>query len=171
MEVIVETLASHPDLVPIAAEWHFREWGHTDPGSTVEAWTAAMTSQISQVPGMLIALADGSPAGVVGVVRQDMPGYGPAAGLTPWVKGLYVAPSRRRHGVATLLMRHCEAMAASMGHRSVYLYTERGSPAEALYESLSWQAIHVGRYDGLDVTVMRTSVWPDRDALPRGSPT
>ena len=158
MEVIVETLASHPELVPIAAEWHFREWGHTDPGGSVEAWTAAMTRQINQAPGMLIGLADGSPAGVVGLVAQDMPGHGPAAGLTPWVKGLYVAPSHRRQGVATLLMHHCEAMAASLGHRSLYLYTERGSPAQALYESLSWEAIHEGHYDGIDATVMRTSI-------------
>jgi GNAT superfamily N-acetyltransferase len=117
-----------------------------------------MTRQLSKVPGMLIALADGSPAGVVGLVAQDMPGYGPAASWTPWVKGLYVAPSHRRQGVGTLLMHHCEAMAASLGHRSLYLYTERGSPAEALYERLSWQTIHVGRYDGIDVTVMRTFI-------------
>ncbi len=68
-------------------------------------------------------------------------------------------------------MHHCEAMAASLGHRSLYLYTERGSPAQALYERLSWQAIHVGRYDGIDVTVMRTSVWPDRGTPIDGIPT
>jgi GNAT superfamily N-acetyltransferase len=156
--VVVAPLASHPELVPITAEWHFREWGHTDPGSSVEAWTAAMTRQVSDGASILIALADGSAAGVVGLVAQDMPGYGPAAGLTPWVKGLYVDPSQRRKGAGTLLMHHCETMAASLGNRSLYLYTERGSPAQALYERLNWHAIHVGRYDGIGITVMRTSL-------------
>jgi GNAT superfamily N-acetyltransferase len=160
--VVVEPLARHPELIPIAAEWHFREWGHTDPGSSVEAWTAAMTRQVGEGASILIALADGSAAGVVGLVAQDMPGYGPAAGLTPWVKGLYVDPSQRRKRVGTHLMHHCEAMAASLGNRSLYLYTERGSPAQALYERLNWHAIHVGRYDGIGITVMRTSLRRDR---------
>ena len=156
MVVVVEPLGSHPELVLVAAEWHFSEWGHTDPGGSAEAWAAAMARQAAQAPGMLIALADGSPAGVVGLVAHDMPGYRPAAALTPWVKGLYVSQPHRRRGVGTLLMRRCEALAASLSHQVLYLYTERGSPAQALYERLGWQTIHVGRYDGIDVTVMRT---------------
>jgi len=169
--VVVEPLASHPELIPIAAGWHFTAWGHSDPGSSVETWTAAMTRQVSHVPGMLIAIADGSPAGVVGLVAHDMPGYKPAAGMTPWVKGLYVAPAHRRRGLGTLLMRHCEAMAASLGHQFLYLYTGRGSPAQVLYERLNWRAIHTGRYDGIDVTVMCTSMRPDSYAQPGGSLT
>jgi len=88
VDVVVEPLSQHPDAVPLAAEWHFREWGHTDPGGSLEAWTA------------------------------------------------------------------------SLGHQALYLYTERGSGAQALYERHAWQIIHVGRYERIDVTVMRTFLRP-----------
>src|ERR1700733_9935753 len=146
----------------MVAEWHFREWGHTDPGSPLEAWTAGMAplAGADGVPGTLMALADRVPVGVVGLVERDMDGYEAAAGLSPWVKGLYVIPSARHQGVGGILVRRCEAWAASLGHRDLYLYTERGSGAQALYERLGWRAIDVGRYDGLAVTVMRASLTP-----------
>jgi GNAT superfamily N-acetyltransferase len=151
--------------VPLAAEWHFREWGHTDPGGSLASWTAGLAGQAGadQIPGTLLALVDGSPAGVVCLVGQDMPGCGPAAGLTPWIKGLYVIPQARRRGVGSLLIRRCEAWAASLGHQALYLYTERGSAAQALYERRGWQTIHVGHYESIDVTVMRTFPRPGTD--------
>jgi GNAT superfamily N-acetyltransferase len=108
------------------------------------------------VPGTLIALSGGRPVGVVCLVAQDMPGYGPAAGLTPWIKGLYVPGPARRQGVGALLTRRCEAWAGALGHADLYLYTERGSAAQALYTGLGWQVIDVG----LAVAVIRTAIKP-----------
>jgi hypothetical protein len=34
MDIVVEPLSKYPELIPVAAEWHFREWGHTDPGGS-----------------------------------------------------------------------------------------------------------------------------------------
>ncbi len=160
MSIVIEPLANHQQAIPVAAEWHFREWGHTDPGGSLESWTAGMAehADASQIPGKLIALRDGRPVGVVGLVENDMPGYEPASGLTPWIKGLYVDAPARREGIGTLLVRRCEAWAATLGHRDLYLYTERDSPAQALYASLGWQAIGTGHYEEIDVTVMRTSL-------------
>ena len=58
MDIIVEPLSNHPGAVPMVAEWHFREWGHTDPGGSLRTWTAAMARQAraDEVPGTLIAL-------------------------------------------------------------------------------------------------------------------
>ena len=85
MDIVVDPLSNHPELIPVAAEWHFREWGHTDPGGSLEAWTAGMARQAGadHIPGTLIALEDGSPVGVVCLVARDMPGFEPAAALTP----------------------------------------------------------------------------------------
>lgn len=129
MTITVEALADHPDAVATAAEWHFSEWGHTDPGGSLEGWTAGLASQAGadQVPGTLIALEDRVPVGVVCLVAQDMPGYEAATELTPWLKGLYVTRQARRQGVGSLLVRRCEAWAASLGHEFLYLYTERDS--------------------------------------------
>jgi len=163
MDVLVEPLSEHPELIPVAAEWHFTEWGHTDPGGSLETWTAGLARQAGaeEIPGTLIALVDGAAAGVACLVARDMPGHRPAAGLTPWLKGLYVAPPMRRTGVGGVLMRRCEAWAASLGHQFLYLYTERSSGARLLYERLGWQVMHTARYEGLDMTVMRTVLRPD----------
>lgn len=160
MDLIIKPLSDHPELVRVAAKWHFDEWGHTDPGGSVDTWAAGMARQADAdgIPGTLIALVDGTLAGVVCLVARDMPGYEPSAGLTPWIKGLYVDPSHRRRGVGGLLVRRCEAWAASLGHQQLHLYTERDSRAQVLYERLGWQAIHLGHYDGVAVTVMRTFV-------------
>jgi GNAT superfamily N-acetyltransferase len=166
VDVVVEPLSNYPKAVPTVAEWHFREWGHTDPGGSLEAWTAGLARQAGadRIPGTLIALAGRTPAAVVCLVAQDMPGYEPTVGLTPWIKGLYVIPSARRQGIGGLLVRRCEAWAASLGHGALYLYTERGSGAQALYERLGWRALHAGRYDGIAVTVMRASLAAVREA-------
>jgi GNAT superfamily N-acetyltransferase len=160
MDVVIEPLGRHPELIQVAAEWHWREWGHTDPGGSLESWTTALGGQADavEIPGTLIALADGSPVGVVCLVAEDMPGYAPAAGLAPWVKGLYVIPGARGRGHGERLTRRCEAWAATLGHDALYLYSERGSTAEALYERLGWQTINTGRHEDIDVTVMRTSL-------------
>lgn len=160
MDVQVRPLSDYPELVPVAAQWHFSEWGHTDPGGSAESWAAGLARQAdaNQIPGTLIALADALPVGVVCLVGHDMPGYRPAAGLTPWIKGLYVVPSARRHGIGGVLVRRCEQWAASLGFDRLYLYTERESAAHALYDRLGWQAIDVGRYEGINVVVMRTNV-------------
>src|SRR5215472_10396932 len=57
------------------------------------------------------------------------------------------------------------------GYQFLYLYTGRGSPAQVLYERLNWRAIHTGRYDGIDVTVMCTAMRPDSYQQPGGSLT
>jgi GNAT superfamily N-acetyltransferase len=160
MNIVIEPLSRHPELVPVAARWHWSEWGHTDPGGTMESWTAALAAQAGadQIPGTLLALADGAPVGVACLVARDMPGYEPAAGLTPWLKGLYVVPAARRQGHGERLVRRCEAWAAALGHDTLYLFTERGSAAQSLYERLAWLPADAARYEGIDVIVMRTSL-------------
>jgi GNAT superfamily N-acetyltransferase len=160
MDVAVQALSEHPEFIPVAARWHFSEWGHTDPAGTPESWTAGLAgmADAAGVPGTLLAVADGAAVGVVCLSAADMPGYPAAAGLTPWLKGLYVAPAARGRGYGELLTRRCAAWAGSLGYEALYLYTRRESPAEALYLKLGWRSIHLGHYDGMDATVMRTTL-------------
>lgn len=160
MDVVVEPLNAHPDLIATVAGWHFAEWGHTDPGGTAAAWAEGLALQAGagQPPGTLVAHAGGKPAGAVCLVPRDMPGYQPAEGRTPWIKGLYVVPAARRRGLGGLLVRRCEEWAASLGHAELYLYTEAGSAAHDLYRDLSWRDIHAGRYENVSITIMKTDL-------------
>ncbi len=87
-----------------------------------------------------------------------MPGHEAVAGMSPWIKGLYVDQPARRHGYGALLVSRCETWAAALGHDAMYLYTERDSAAEQLYQRLGWQIIRHDQHDGMDVTVMRKSL-------------
>ena len=162
MAVVVTALSDYPEFVPVVARWNWQEWGHTDPGGNLEGWTAGLARQAGadQIPGTLVAVADGVPVGAVCLVGQDMPGLAAAEGLSPWIKALYVAPAARRRGHGTLLMSRCQAWASALGHRTLYLYTERGSGAERLYERLGWQAIGRAEYDGIDATIMSLQLDP-----------
>jgi hypothetical protein len=56
------------------------------------------------------------------------------------------------------LQRRDQEWAAALGHDALYLYTERGSGAELLYEHLGWHVIRHDQYGGMDVTVMRKNL-------------
>jgi GNAT superfamily N-acetyltransferase len=157
MDAVVSALSDYPEFVPVVARWHWQEWGHSDPGGTLLSWTSALAQQAGadQIPGTLIAVADGVPLGAVCLVARDMPGYSAAREWSPRIKGLCVDPAARRRGCGTLLMSRCETWAAALGHDDLYLYTERASAAERLYSRIGWQAVRRGRYDGMEVTLMR----------------
>ncbi len=159
MDTLVTALSDYPEFVPVVARWHWQEWGHTDPGGSLSAWTAALARQAGadQIPGTL-AVEAGTPVGAVCLVEADMPGHQAVAALTPWVKGLYVDRPERRRGYGTLLMSRCEAWSAALGHDALYLYTERSSVAERLYARTGWQLLRHDHYDGIDASVMRKSV-------------
>ena len=118
------------------------------------------------MPGTLVAVAQGAPVGAVCLVEHDMPGHEAVAGMSPWIKGLYVDQPARRHGYGALLVSRCETWAAALGHHALYLYTERGSAAEQPYKRLGWRIIRYERYDGMDVTVMRKNLSPVPPAGP-----
>jgi GNAT superfamily N-acetyltransferase len=160
MDALVTALSDYPEFVPVVAGWHWQEWGHTDPGGTVSAWTAALARQAGadQMPGTLVAVEAGTPVGAVCLVETDMPGHAPVAELSPWIKGLYVDPPARRRGYGTLLMSRCEDWAAALGHGVLHLYTERNSAAERLYTRIGWQVLRHDHYDGLAASVMRKSL-------------
>jgi hypothetical protein len=82
MSIVIEPLRRHPEVVPVAAQWHWSEWGHTDPGGSLESWTAGLAAQAGadQIPGTLLALADGAPVGVACLVARTCPATSPRPG-------------------------------------------------------------------------------------------
>ena len=143
-------LADHPELAPTIAAWHWAEWGHTDPGGSLEAWTAGIAKRArrGEIPTTLVAFVDGELAGSTSLVEYDMDIH---RDLTPWVSGVYVAPEYRGSGVGTRLIRAAEDAAASIGVGRLYLYT---SSAEPFYARLGWETIRHDRYGGESVAIM-----------------
>src|SRR5207253_3528462 len=77
-------------------------------------------------PGtLLLATADGTPAGCVGL-REHAPGTG-------IVKRLYVRPAYRRRGIALALMDAVHARAAEVGFARLVLEIGRASGRERVW--------------------------------------
>lgn len=38
----IENVADHPAFVELIARWHWDEWGHADPGGSLQSWTAGL---------------------------------------------------------------------------------------------------------------------------------
>jgi GNAT superfamily N-acetyltransferase len=146
----VESIADHLDLVDTIARWHWDEWGHHDPGGTVESWAEGLRQRTNRdrVPTTYVALEGEELLGSATLVDNDM---STRPDLSPWVAGVYVKPERRGQGVGSALMRHVVYEAAEMGIEKLYLYT---GGARVFYENLGWRYLESEYYEGRTVSIM-----------------
>jgi len=150
----IASLADHLDLIDTIARWHWEQWGHAAPGSSVEMWAEHLRrcTNHDRLPTTYIALDGTELCGTVLLVNHDMSTH---RELSPWVAGVFVAPAHRRKGIASALVRHAVQQAVLMGIARLYLYTES---ARKLYEKLGWRAIADDHYEGQPVTIMALDI-------------
>lgn len=104
-----------------------------------EKWTLETARndvlQTLGVPGYLgfVCLADGVVGMAAGHREQD------AENVVFYLAVLCVSPEFQREGVGGELMRRLERELSEMGIRSVYLLTERGTPAHSFYEKAGYE--------------------------------
>lgn len=107
----ISNLARHPELTDTIAQWHWREWGHTDPEDSLRAWTESRRSRSGRagVPPNYVALRSVLPVGRSSLVGRDMD---TRTGLEPWLAGVLVLPEHRGHGVGPALVQRASLQAA-----------------------------------------------------------
>jgi GNAT superfamily N-acetyltransferase len=155
--VRIAGIAEHPEHVETVARWQFGEWGHLEPGDSLAARIAYVSTQAAhpgRIPATFIALEGDEPVGSASVVENDMDTH---PELTPWLASVYVAPGARGRGVATALVRRVMDEAAKLGAPRLYLFTESAS---GLYEKLGWRVIGAEEFQGVDVTIMAVDLAP-----------
>jgi hypothetical protein len=86
-------LAERPEYVDQVATWGFAEWGHLNPGQTLQSRTAGLRAEMSadRIPVALVALdkSDGI-VGTVSLLFDDLTGDP----RNPWLASVFVPPSR-----------------------------------------------------------------------------
>ena len=70
---------------------------------------------------------------------------------TPWLAGVFVAPTHRQNGVGRALTQHVIREAAVRGFHTLYLFTPS---AEPFFSHLGWSMVERTRYRDADVTIM-----------------
>lgn len=152
----LDYLADHPDLVPILAEWHHRQWSYLAHAATLNQRIARLRQHgRGALPTSFVALLDGAPVGSAALVDNDMTDQ---SALTPWLANVYVVPEARRHGIGAALVRRAAQEAYALGYHDLYLYTEDQTH---FYAQLGWQTVDRRRYRGYLMSVMALRLGPD----------
>lgn len=150
----VVPLVERPDLVEQVSAWGFAEWGHLNPGQTLEQRTVRVRGKmnVDRVPIAFVALDEEDRiAGTASLIFDDLEGDP----RNPWLASVFVPPEHRKKGIASALVRTVEDAARRLGYSRLYLFT---SSAPTLYAGLGWRALEQRDYRGEHVQVMDKSL-------------
>lgn len=150
----VVPLVERPDLVEQVSAWGFAEWGHLNPGQTLEERTVRIRGKmnVDRVPIAFVALDEEDRiAGTASLIFDDLEGDP----RNPWLASVFVPPEYRKKGIASALVRTVEDAARRLGYSRLYLFT---SSAPTLYAGLGWRALEQRDYRGEHIQVMDKSL-------------
>ena len=143
-------LVERPDLADQVAAWGFAEWGHLNPGETLQQRQVRIRGKmnVDRVPVAFLAL-DRSDAivGTASLIFDDLEGDP----RNPWLASVFVPPEQRGKGIASALVRTVEDAARRLGYSRLYLFT---TSATRLYAGLGWRALEKRAYRGEHIQVM-----------------
>jgi GNAT superfamily N-acetyltransferase len=153
--MVIADLGEYRALVPVLARWHYDQWGPLTGAGSVDDYEGLLTGAAAStnVPSVLIAVADGQLLGSASLVASDLP-VRPT--MTPWLAQLFVEPSRRRDGVGAALVGAVLARARECGYPRVYLYTSGTLPQ--YYARLGWRLVERLEYLQRERTVMECDI-------------
>jgi len=143
-------LVERPELVDQVAAWGFAEWGHLNPGQTLQSRTARIRETVNadRVPIVLVALDDaGALVGTASLLFDDLEDDP----RNPWLASVFVPAEQRGKGVASALVVAIEDAARRLGYPILYLFT---TSAARLYARLGWRALERRAYRGEHIQVM-----------------
>ena len=146
----ISFLADCPDYLSTVSTWVFGEWGAHTPGSTVEDAARKFSGHLNRdrIPLTLIAFQDGKPAGTASIYVHDLD---TRPDLSPWLAAVYVAPSYRKQGIGSELVKAVESAAQKLQIPRLYLFTP---DQEHFYARLGWSVLERVVYWNQNVVVM-----------------
>jgi predicted N-acetyltransferase YhbS len=150
-DIQIENLSGHRDLIPLLAQWHYRQWGDLTGASSEKDYQKLLCRYTSPqiIPLTLLAVNGNRLLGSVNVVQSDLD-IRPE--LTPWLAQLYVPPEERDRGIGSTLVRAAAARSKELGFDTLYLYTSGTLPI--FYERIGWTMREIVRYKGKERTIM-----------------
>ena len=152
-EITIDYLASRPELADELARWSWSEWRsiYEERGQTFEHALKNYRERTNTdcLPLALVAFHGNELIGTVSLKFNDLD---TRRDLDPWLGGVFVIPTWRRRGVATLLMQRAVEAAANLNIQRLFLWT---SSAEGLYLKLGWTVLERSVYAGKDIVVMQ----------------
>ena len=152
-DVTIVPISNRRDLWDEAARWSVEAWHHEFPDDTVQTYLDqyAMTQDPQGRLIEVYAAVDrrGSLRGLATLVDDDdLPN---ATEPGPWLAAVFVHPDARRSGIGSRMVDHVTSRAATLGHETLYLYTEHSVD---WYRSKGWTIVRDTTLNGLPHVVM-----------------
>ena len=146
----IEYLADNTALVPIIVHWHHEEWGHFNPGDSVEKRIANIQTHLGrkQIPTTFVALSRGILLGSASLMAHDMD---TRMDLFPWLASIYILPEHRSRGIGTALVQRVIEEAVELDVETLYLFTP---DREGFFASLGWSVVERTEYREQKVVIM-----------------
>jgi hypothetical protein len=137
--VRIAPLVERPDLAAQVAAWGFAEWGHLNPGQTLDQRVIRIQGKmnVDRVPIAFVALDDdGGIVGTASLIFDDLEGD---------------PRNPCKKGIASALVQTVEDAARRLGYTRLYLFT---STAPKLYADLGWRPLEQRDYRGDHIQIM-----------------
>jgi N-acetylglutamate synthase-like GNAT family acetyltransferase len=152
--VIVRTV-DRPDLVPIVAEWLWREFWQPG-GFTLEQTRKSVAASLTRLglPQCFVLLIDGKPIGTASLAASDLE---ERPDLTPWLASVFIIPEARGRSLVTHLIEAVEAECRAASVPTLWLFT---NTAERVYARAGWHSVEtVRRQNKPSVILMRRNLF------------
>ncbi|MDA2938541.1 GNAT family N-acetyltransferase [Acidobacteria bacterium AH-259-A15] len=163
----IEYLADHPELLPQIARWQYGEWGHLNPGDSIERRIRTLQGHLNRdcIPMTLVALLDSVAVGSASFVEHDLPDR---KDLSPWLASVFVLPDHRRRGIGSALVRRVVDEAYRLKISPIFLFTW---DQESLYRSLGWRVRERTRSGKSEIAIMEITPKEEIGLTPDGIST
>lgn len=148
-------LAHHPHLIPQLADWYYHQWGHLNPGHSVEKEIERLQIYLNteKIPLIVVGLEGDKFVGAAQLKFREMPQF---PEKEHWLGGVYVAKAYRGRGRGAQIVRRNIEFAKSFGVQNLFLQTE--SLDGGLYKRLGWEPVEQVHHRGVDVLVMENRI-------------
>lgn len=149
--LVVTTIARRPDLLPVVADWLWREFWQRS-GRSLEQTEAIYADCRAEIgaPQTFVLLAGDTPVGTVTLARRDLD---ERPDLTPWLAGVFVVPHARGQGYVRHLLAAFDEACQAASIKTAWLYT---NTAERVYLRSGWRVAEIVERQGkLPTTLMR----------------
>ncbi len=156
MKIIVSSISTVPQAIPVIAKWLNAEWGYLHKNDSIERREAQLNKRMNadSIPFTLVAHDGAVPLGTGSVVQYDIPGRDD---LTPCVASVYVPVDYRRMGVGSAIMKALVKQAGLLGYEKLFLFTW---DQEKLYSSLGWKKVGKSTFHGSEIVIMEWAMTP-----------